>query len=157
PRRPNPGGFRCRRVGTYTGWPLGQRQGAGHAVLICQAGEPPPTPRQRNRRRRTYDQASARPHRAVDFGSVWGGVPMFTDPWGERFGGLMLLFRGRTALTQRQLATRIGVSPRSIQTWETGVSYPAAASLQLLIAAFVDAHGFLPGHEATEAELLWEA
>src|SRR5262249_30844527 len=31
------------------------------------------------------------------------------------------------------------------------------SSLQLLLAAFVDAHGFSPDHEVTEAEMLWEA
>jgi WD40 repeat protein len=51
----------------------------------------------------------------------------------------------------------MGVSVRSIQTWESGASYPSAARLQLLLAAFIDAHGFVPGQEASEAEALWSA
>ena len=39
----------------------------------------------------------------------------------------MLGLRGRTQLTQQQLAARLGVSTRTIQYWETGVSYPAGA------------------------------
>ena len=41
----------------------------------------------------------------------------------ESFQGLLLRHRGRTRLTQRQLATRAGVSRRSVQDWEAGLNY----------------------------------
>src|SRR4051794_31055090 len=75
----------------------------------------------------------------------------------EAFHGLLLRFRGRTALTQRQVATRIGASARSIQAWEAGVSYPGTESLKSLITCFVEGDGFAHGHEAAEAEALWLA
>jgi transcriptional regulator with XRE-family HTH domain len=78
-------------------------------------------------------------------------------PSGESFRSLMLGVRGRTGLTQLQLANHIGVSIRSIQAWETGATYPSTNSLQLLLAAFVDAHGFVTGQAAAEAEALWNA
>jgi len=81
-------------------------------------------------------------------------VPAGDSP-GEDFQGLVLRFRGRTGLTQRQLAARLGVHLRSVQAWESGVSYPNAASLQALIAGYLDQGGFAPGQEATEAEALW--
>jgi DNA-binding XRE family transcriptional regulator len=76
---------------------------------------------------------------------------------GEDFHGLLLRFRGRTALTQRQVATRIGASARSIQAWEAGVSYPGTNSLKALITCFVESDGFARGQEAAEAEALWLA
>ncbi len=82
---------------------------------------------------------------------------MTDDPSAESFHGLMLRLRGRTGLTQRQLAAKIGVAVRSIQAWESGLSYPTAASLELLIAAYLDAHGFATGREAVEAEAFWDA
>jgi DNA-binding transcriptional regulator YiaG len=40
----------------------------------------------------------------------------------ENFQGLVLRYRGRTGLTQRQLAERLGVHTRSVQAWESGVT-----------------------------------
>jgi WD40 repeat protein/transcriptional regulator with XRE-family HTH domain len=88
---------------------------------------------------------------------VAGVITVVEDPSAEGFRSLMLGLRGRTGLTQPQLANRIGVSIRSIQAWEAGASYPSAGSLQLLLAAFVDAHGFVPGLESSEAEAVWDA
>jgi len=51
------------------------------------------------------------------------------SPGGQRqesFSGLLLRHRGRTRLTQRQLAERVGVSMRTVQGWETGVMYPSS-------------------------------
>jgi len=48
------------------------------------------------------------------------------DQTGESFQGLLLRHRGRTGLTQRELAARVGVSKRTLQDWEAGVSYPGA-------------------------------
>jgi transcriptional regulator with XRE-family HTH domain len=75
----------------------------------------------------------------------------------DRFHGLLLTFRGRTQLTQRQLAARAAVSIRSIQGWEAGLSYPSAQRLQELIAVLVEAGGLRAGHEREEAHNLWAA
>ena len=49
---------------------------------------------------------------------------------GESFQGLVLRYRGRTGLTQREVAQPLGAHVRSIQVWESGVSYPSSASLR---------------------------
>jgi DNA-binding transcriptional regulator YiaG len=46
----------------------------------------------------------------------------------EEFRGLLLRYRGRTRLSQTQLAVRTGVHLRSVQAWESGVSIPATPS-----------------------------
>jgi WD40 repeat protein/transcriptional regulator with XRE-family HTH domain len=79
------------------------------------------------------------------------------DRGAEDFSGLLLRCRGRTRLTQRQLAERVGVNRRSVQDWEGGVNHPSAQLLRALIGALLDAGGLSPGHEAEEAEELWEA
>jgi DNA-binding XRE family transcriptional regulator len=79
------------------------------------------------------------------------------DRASEPFRGLLLLHRGRTGLTQRQLAGRVGVSARSVQDWESGVSYPSAEGLRALVRALLEGHGLTPGHERGEAEALWAA
>jgi len=71
------------------------------------------------------------------------------------FRGLLLCFRGRTGLTQTQLAGRVAVHPRSVQAWEAGLSYPSTARLQTLLEVLLDAGGFAPGHAAEDAEALW--
>src|SRR5438128_6798257 len=75
----------------------------------------------------------------------------------ESFQGLLLRHRGRTGLTQRQLAARVGVSRGSVQDWEAGLTYPDAQHLQALIVAFLEAGGLTVAREATEAEALWGA
>src|SRR5260370_40958964 len=86
---------------------------------------------------------------------------MVTEPAADRaaesFQGLLLRHRGRTGLTQRQLAARVGVSRGSVQDWEAGLNYPDAQHLQALIVAFLEAGGLTAGAEATEAEALWAA
>jgi len=79
------------------------------------------------------------------------------DRIGESFQGLLLRHRGRTGLTQRQLAARVGVSRGSVQDWEAGLSYPDAQHLQALIAAILEAGGLTRGSEAIDAEALWAA
>jgi transcriptional regulator with XRE-family HTH domain len=76
---------------------------------------------------------------------------------GEGFAGLLLRYRGRTGLTQRELASRIGVHIRSIQYWEGGVAYPSAARLQALVVTLLQAGALNLGDEAAEARTLWEA
>ncbi|TME32296.1 MAG: helix-turn-helix transcriptional regulator [Chloroflexi bacterium] len=86
---------------------------------------------------------------------------MATEQAGDRseesFQGLLLRHRGRTRLTQRQLAARVGVSRGSVQDWEAGLNCPDAQHLQALIVAFLDAGGLTVGGETTEAEALWAA
>jgi transcriptional regulator with XRE-family HTH domain len=73
------------------------------------------------------------------------------------FRGLILMLRGRAGVTQREVAESAGVSLRAVQAWEAGVSYPGAASLQRLIALFVEHGAFAVGDELEEALALWEA
>jgi WD40 repeat protein/transcriptional regulator with XRE-family HTH domain len=77
------------------------------------------------------------------------------DLGGENFQGLALRFRGRTGLSQQELAMRVGMHPHSIQGWESGANYPSARSLQALTAAYLDAGGFIVGQETVEAAALW--
>jgi len=71
-------------------------------------------------------------------------------------GNQLLLLRTRIALTQIALAEQIGVHRRSVQNWETGLSYPKAEMLQRLIAVFLQHHAFTPGNERAEAHALWQ-
>src|SRR6516165_12366301 len=75
----------------------------------------------------------------------------------ESFRGSLLSHRGRTGLTQHDLAVRAGVSRRSVQDWESGVTLPAAERLQALIRALLEVGGLSAGREADEAEALWAA
>src|SRR5258706_5884839 len=71
-------------------------------------------------------------------------------------GTQLLLLRRRIALTQIALAEQLGVHRRSVQNWETGVSYPRAEMLQRLIAVFLQYHAFTLGNERAEAHALWD-
>ena len=75
----------------------------------------------------------------------------------ESFRSLLLRCRGRTGLIQRDLAARAGVSLRSVQDWEAGVTLPSAERLQALIRALAEAGGLTTGHETREARELWAA
>src|SRR5688500_18036253 len=86
-----------------------------------------------------------------------GGVRPADDATGESFRGLVLRLRGRTGLTQRDLANQMGVHVHSIQGWEAGDNYPGLASLKALIAAVLQCGGFTAGGELEEAEALWAA
>src|SRR6266851_3628239 len=79
------------------------------------------------------------------------------DRASESFQGLLLRHRGRTGLTQRQLADRIGASVRTVENWEGGVNYPSAKPLQALIAALLESGGLTVGQELDEARELWTA
>jgi WD40 repeat protein/transcriptional regulator with XRE-family HTH domain len=68
-----------------------------------------------------------------------------------------LRHRGRTGLIQRELAQRSGVSLRSVQDWEGGVTLPSAERLQALIRALLEVGGLTPGRETAEARALWAA
>ena len=92
-------------------------------------------------------------------GEAWGclGELPGASRVDESFQGLLLRHRGRTGLTQRQLAERMGAHMRSVQEWETGGSYPGAERLQALIAALLESGGLQAGSETAEAEALWAA
>ena len=75
----------------------------------------------------------------------------------ESFRSLLLRHRGRTGLIQRELAARAGVSPRSVQDWEAGVTLPSAERLQPLIRALLESGGMTQGQETSEARELWSA
>src|SRR5262245_66273752 len=77
------------------------------------------------------------------------------DHEAKSFRGLVLSYRGRTRLTQRELAGRMGAARRTVQDWETGVNYPTADRLRALILAFLDAGGLRTGPEVVEAQELW--
>jgi transcriptional regulator with XRE-family HTH domain len=75
----------------------------------------------------------------------------------ESFRGLLLCHRGRTGLVQRELAVRAGVSRRSMQDWEAGLTLPTAERLRALIRALLGAGGLTRGREVSEARELWAA
>jgi transcriptional regulator with XRE-family HTH domain len=84
-------------------------------------------------------------------------VPPADDTTGESFRGLVLRLRGRTGLTQRDLAAKVGVNVSSIQGWEAGANYPGLTSLKALIAVGLQAGAFTTGREREEAADLWAA
>jgi DNA-binding transcriptional regulator YiaG len=75
----------------------------------------------------------------------------------DEFRGLLLRFRGRSRLSQAQLAARARVHLRSVQTWESGDSLPSTDRLQALIVALLDTGGFTPDAAESEARALWSA
>src|SRR5713101_910350 len=75
----------------------------------------------------------------------------------ESFAGLLLRHRGRTGLTQRDVAARVRSSERSVQDWEAGVYYPGAQNLKSLIAVLLEAGGLTVGREMVEGRDLWAA
>jgi len=79
------------------------------------------------------------------------------DRAAESFQGLLLRYRGRSGLTQRELAARVGVSMRTVENWEAGVNYPSAQPLQALITALLAAGGLNVGRELDEVRQLWAA
>src|SRR5262245_28955825 len=104
---------------------------------------------------------------AVAYVSVVGGRPsapgramtirQADDRAGEPFRALLRLHHGRTGLTQRQLADRLGMNPRAVQDWESGANYPGAERLLRLIAVLFESGGLSAGREAEEARALWAA
>jgi len=73
------------------------------------------------------------------------------------FRSLALMLRGRAGLTQRELASAIGVSDRTVQVWEAGLGHPRAYRLQRLIALYMQMGVFRKGREGHEAAALWAA
>src|SRR6202158_5683891 len=84
-------------------------------------------------------------------------TPRPQDRETESFAGLMLRHRGRTGLTQRDLAARLGTTRRSVQDWESGAYYPSAERLQALILVLLESGGLRVGREGLEAHEMWAA
>ena len=82
---------------------------------------------------------------------------MQTSSAPESFRGLLLRYRGRTGLIQRDLAARAGVSRGAVQDWEAGLMHPTAERLEVLIRVLLEAGGLVVGREAGEARALWSA
>src|SRR5260370_33942542 len=81
-----------------------------------------------------------------------------TQEWtAPSFRSLALMLRGRAGLTQRELASAIGVSDRTVQVWEAGLGHPRAQRLQRLIALYMQVGAFRTGREGPEAAALWSA
>src|SRR5215213_3371555 len=84
-----------------------------------------------------------------------GGHRQYRD-YRYEFGQELLMLRTRIALTQSALADELGVHRRSVQNWETGVSYPKAETLQRLIGVFLQYGAWTRNHERAEAQALWD-
>src|SRR5260370_35454049 len=82
---------------------------------------------------------------------------MHTSQTSESFRSLLLRHRGRTGLTQIELAGRVGAGRRTVQDWEAGINHPSAELLKALIQALLEADGLTAGREAAEAHELWAA
>lgn len=72
------------------------------------------------------------------------------------FGKCMLHLRTQIGLTQIALAKHVGVHRRSVQNWETGVSYPKPEMLRHLVTMFLKLGAFSTGREYQEAHALWD-
>jgi WD40 repeat protein/transcriptional regulator with XRE-family HTH domain len=79
------------------------------------------------------------------------------NPSVESFQGLVLQLRGRTGLSQAEIASRMRRHARSIQGWESGTHYPTAESLRALLLVYLNANAFRTGHELAEAASVWAA
>src|SRR5438445_1406169 len=75
----------------------------------------------------------------------------------ESFRDLLLRHRGRTGLTQLELAGRVGAGRRTVQDWEAGINHPGAELLKALIQALLEAGGLTAELDAAEAHELWAA
>ena len=75
----------------------------------------------------------------------------------ESFAGLLLRYRGRARLTQRDLADRLNAGRRTVQDWEAGINHPSAERLQDLVEVLLETGSLTPGREADDAQQLWVA
>ena len=68
---------------------------------------------------------------------------------------LILNYREKAKLTQPKLAKVVGVTRKTICSWETGFRGITENNVYKLIEGFLKLKVFIPGHEAEEAENLW--
>jgi transcriptional regulator with XRE-family HTH domain len=71
------------------------------------------------------------------------------------FAQLLFTLRKRTKLTQKEVASRIEVTEKSIRNWEGGSCYPTIPHLRKIIELYLEKQVFTPGHEQEEACMLW--
>ena len=72
-----------------------------------------------------------------------------------RFGQMILGFREKINLTQKEVADALSVSRRTIQHWEAGTAFPDSTHLKNLIAYYLKQGSFTKGYEHDEAVALW--
>ena len=81
-------------------------------------------------------------------------------PYDDRdlaFGQTMLRVRTALGRTQAELARLLGVSRRTIGTWEAGSKYPSTNHLTHLLTLAFEHQAFHAGHEAEEIRQVWHS
>ena len=63
-----------------------------------------------------------------------------------RFGQMILGFREKINLTQKEVADALSVSRRTIQHWEAGTAFPDSTHLKNLIAYYLKQGSFTKGY-----------
>src|SRR5258708_28030564 len=79
--------------------------------------------------------AIAAKHCLIDCRPRCSGACMDTSRATESFRDLLLRHRGRTGLTQLELAGRVGAGRRTVPDWEAGINPPTAERLKAMIQA----------------------
>jgi transcriptional regulator with XRE-family HTH domain len=72
------------------------------------------------------------------------------------YGQTMLALRTAIGLTQKRLATHLGITRQAVGKWEAGSLYPNVEHLKALIVLAVQCQAFAAGHEAEEIRKLWK-
>lgn len=72
------------------------------------------------------------------------------------FGQQMLTLRNAIGLTQTGLATKLGVSRRTVGAWEAGAKYPTAVHLKQCIALALEHKVWDTGRETAAVHSLWQ-
>jgi WD40 repeat protein/transcriptional regulator with XRE-family HTH domain len=72
-----------------------------------------------------------------------------------RFGLMLVGFREKIGITQKEIGDSLNVSRRTIQHWEAGTAFPDTTHLKSLIAFILEHDGFRKGAEYDEAIELW--
>ena len=72
------------------------------------------------------------------------------------FGQTMLTLRTSIGLMQAGLATRLGVSRRTIGEWEAGSNFPKAEHLKQFLELCVQQQVFAPEQKEEEIRALWK-
>src|SRR4051812_35946117 len=84
-----------------------------------------------------------------------GMRPFAAGDQAYEFGQRMLTLREVLGLTQMALAELLGVSRRTVGSWELGTKYPSAPHLKHFIALVVGQQAFPAGRAAEEIHVLW--